>query len=306
MKGSMQARTGIGLAAAVALVVLIAVPRAQQQQQQQQKEQQQQEKQPQEKKTPEPKPVVPLSASTVATHPDAYYGEPVSITAAVEKSLSPTAFSVDQDTTKTAGEDVLVVAPRLNNPVETNGYVTVLGELVKFDPAKIDAMKDFTVDLPSEVAAKYAGRPVVLAKSVINAAGVDLAMRLPPPMTPQEEQLQKLMKQIGPAFAQLRTGVTESKTDSAKEHADVLQQAFADTESFWKDRKKADAAGWAQDARKHAASIEKAAEAGNWDEAKKAAGDLGQQCQSCHREYRERFDDGSFRIKTPEKPKGGN
>jgi len=35
------------------------------------------------------------------------------------------------------------------------------------------------------------------------------------------------------------------------------------------------------------------------------AGTLGQSCQSCHAAYRERFDDGSYRIKEPPKP-GGN
>ena len=53
--------------------------------------------------------------------------------AIVDQTLSPVAFSVDQDKTKSTGKDVLVLAPRLNEPVELNTYVTVIGEVVKFD-----------------------------------------------------------------------------------------------------------------------------------------------------------------------------
>jgi cytochrome c556 len=304
MKGPMQARHAGMLAAGVSIVALsLAVPRAQQNPPKPQQNQQREKAQ----EKPEPKPVVPLAASTVAAHPDKYYGEPVSITATVDQALGATAFAVDQDATKQGVNDVLVLAPRLNKPVAPNTYITVLGELVKFDPANASAeLKELSAALPADVAAKYAGRPVVLAKSVINNEGIDLAMRLPPPMTPQEEAFQKIMKRVGPAFAELRTGVTESKADAAVEHAAALKEAFGDTESFFKGRDKSDAVNWAQTARKHAETIQKAAEAGKWDEAKKAAGELGQQCQSCHGEYRERFDDGSFRIKMPEKPKSGH
>ncbi|MGE5242875.1 MAG: hypothetical protein ACM3SQ_01425 [Betaproteobacteria bacterium] len=301
MHAPQRARHGLMLAAAVsALIASFAALHAQQTPNQPAKP----PEKAQEAK-PEPKPVVPLAASTVASHPDAYYGAPVSITAAVNQTLSSTAFSLTEPTVKTPGQDVLVIAPRLNSPLTPNGYVTVLGQLVKFDQAKIASeMKDYKIDLAPEVAAKYAGRPVVLAKSVITPTGVDLAMRLPPPMTPQEEAYQKIMKRIGPAFAELRRSVTESNGDAAKEHAAALTDAFADTQAFWKSRNRPDAINWAQDARKQTESIEKDAAAGKWDDVKKAAGALGQQCQACHGAYRDRFDDGSFRIKTTEKPQG--
>ena len=46
---------------------------------------------------PPQKPLVPLVASTLAAKPDAYYGETVTMMAIVDQTLSPTAFSVDQD-----------------------------------------------------------------------------------------------------------------------------------------------------------------------------------------------------------------
>src|SRR5438477_7193369 len=60
-----------------------------------------------------PKPLVPLAASTLAANPDPYIGEWVTVTAAVEQSLAPLAFSMDQDKTKSTGKEVLVLAPRM-------------------------------------------------------------------------------------------------------------------------------------------------------------------------------------------------
>ena len=86
---------------------------------------------------PAEKPLVPLAASTLASNPEPYYGQVVSVTAAVEQLLSPSAFLVDQDRTKSTGQDILVLAPTLTGVVEPNAYVTVVGELVRFDPAEI-------------------------------------------------------------------------------------------------------------------------------------------------------------------------
>jgi lipocalin len=76
---------------------------------------------------------------------------------------------------------------------------------------------------------------------------------------------------------------------------------------FFKPHAKADAIGWAQDARKAAEAIELSAAAGKWDEVKATTATLGKMCQTCHTAYRERYDDGSFRAKlgpTPPPTKG--
>jgi hypothetical protein len=245
------------------------------------------------------KPYIPLAASTLFDHPDAYYGEPVTVTGAVEQKLSTLAFSVDQDKTKSTGKEVLVLAPRMNEPVEANTYITAIGEAVKFDPDEIaKKSKDIKLDLPPDVIAKYRGKPAILATAVINQAGVDVAKRLPPPMTAEEQALQKLMLQIGPANTALRAALDKTESKVVQDNVQVLKQAFTQTEAFWKARGKADAVKWAQDARAHAESIDRAVVSGKWDEVKTEAGSLAQQCASCHGTYRERFDDGQFRIKT--------
>jgi cytochrome c556 len=225
------------------------------------------------------------------------------MTAAVEQILSRSAFTVDQRTVpgskpKRTGQEVLVLAPTLQSAVDLNAYVTVFGEVVRFDPAEITRKaKDYKLDLAPDVVEKYRGRPAVLATAVINAAMVDLAKRLPPPLNAEEETYSKMMKRVGPAFAALRTAVTASSAETTAQNAAVLKQAFTETEAFWKTKGKADALKWAQDARKEVESIEHGAAAGTWDPVKASAATLGQACQTCHAAYRERFDDGSYRIK---------
>jgi len=248
------------------------------------------------------KPLVPVVASTLAAKPDAYYGENVTVMATVDQTLSSIAFSMDQDKTKSTDQGILVLAPRLNEPVEVNSYVTVIGEVVKFDPADAK-VKDRLAGLAPDAIAKFTGKPAIVATSVINAAMNDVARRLPPKMTPEEEAFQKVMQKVGAANGAMRGIIEKSDAAGAKEQATALKAAFVATEAFFKPHGKADAMGWAQDARKAAEAIDVAAAAGKWDEVKSTAGSMGKMCQTCHTAYRERFDDGAFRVKLgPAKP----
>jgi cytochrome c556 len=245
-----------------------------------------------------PKPLVPLAASTLAANPDPYIGEWVTVTAAVEQTLGPLAFSLDQDKTKSTGKEVLVLAPRMNSPVELNTYVTVIGEVVRFDPDEITKKsKDYKVDLPADAMARYKGKPALLATAVVNSAGLDVAKKPLPPVTADDEVLTKIMKQVGPANTALRGDIDKMDVNLTKEHAAALKQAFTEAETFWKSKGKPNALQWAQEARKAAEGIDQAAAAGNWDGVKTAATTLGQQCGACHTVYRERLEDGSYRVK---------
>jgi cytochrome c556 len=244
------------------------------------------------------KPLVPVAASTLADHPDTYYGENVTMSGAVEQTLAPLTFSVDQDKTKSTGKEVLVIAPRLSGAVEANTYVTVIGEVVRFDPEEVaKKAKEYKMELPADAAAKYKGHPVIFATAVINTAGVDLAKKPLPPVTADDELLTKIMKQVGPANTALRTDIEKMDVKLTKEHAAVLKQAFTQTEAFWKSKAKTDAIQWAAEARKHAEALDVAATSGNWEGVKASAGTLGQQCGACHGVYRERLEDGSYRLK---------
>src|SRR4029079_4158815 len=120
-------------------------------------------------------------------NPDQYVGEYVSLTATVEQALTKSTFSVDQDKNKADKENLIVATP-LRRSVSPNAYVTVLGELVKFDPDEIKKKtKNYTLDLSPDLIAKYKGKPAIVATAVVvNSTGVDIAKVLPPPITPEE------------------------------------------------------------------------------------------------------------------------
>ena len=250
---------------------------------------------------PQPQPVVPIAVTVLATTPDKFIGSSVSLTAAVQQRYGATAFSIDQNRT-TSGPDLLVLAPVLTGPVEPNAYVTVIGEVIRFDLATAAAkMKDAMPPLSADVVEKYRGKPAIIATSVINNAMTDLAKRLPPPMTPEEEALSKLMKQIGPGFNALRQGVTAANAEEVRTQATILNKAFTEAAAFWKKQPHPDAIQWTEDARRESDAIATAAAKNDMDAVKAAVPKLQSACGSCHGSYRERLDDGTYRYKQPAK-----
>lgn len=245
-----------------------------------------------------PRPTLPAVATSIADRPEAFYGQLVTVYATVEKQLTPTAFTLDQDKAKSTGKEVIVLAPRLHDKVAPNTYVTVIGEVVRPDAGEIaKRAKTSAAGLPADVLAANPGRPVIIATSVITGELNDLAKFIPPPMTPEETVLDKAMKGVGPANGALRKGIDASNVELVKTNTAVLAKAFAETEEFWKKKGVAEAVKIAQTARAAVDGVEKAVAAGNWNDAKTHNTTLGQQCQSCHGTYRERLEDGSFAVK---------
>ena len=242
---------------------------------------------------------MPVAASSVAANPDLYVGEYVTMTGAVEANLSKTSFSVDQDKTKSTGKDVLVLAPNLQKSADANGYVTVIGQLIKFDPAEVATkLKDYKIDLSPEDQAKFKGKPVVLATAVINTAGIDIAKKPIPPMSADDLTLQKIMTRLPPAQAALRKALDGSSVELTKEQATILKTSFTEIEGFFKAKGNEEATKWAADGKRHADSILMNVANTNFDAAKTSVTPLGATCASCHGKYRERMEDGTFRIKT--------
>lgn len=245
------------------------------------------------------RPLVPMTASTIAREPAAHIGENVSMMAAVETVLSKTIFTVDQDKTKSTGHEVIVIAPTLQETPDPNVYLTVQGEVIRFDPAEIaKKARNYTVDLPPDVVEKYRGKPAVLATVVVTPALVDLAKRPIPPPTPAEVAMSGAMKTINSAMGVVRAGLEKPDAAQLKEQAAALKKAFTETEAIFKTRGAATAITWAGEAVKFATAMEAAVAAGKWDEVKAAAGGIQPLCAQCHGEHRERMDDGSYRIKS--------
>ena len=126
----------------------------------------------------------PVATNTIRQNPDAYYGKPVTVTAAIEAVLSKTAFVLDQrravsaTAVKAVGQPLLVIAPTLNALLDPKHYLMVRGQVVKFEPDAIARLvPEYTLDLPPEAGRKYLGQPVLLATAVIDSTYKDLAKK---------------------------------------------------------------------------------------------------------------------------------
>jgi hypothetical protein len=246
-----------------------------------------------------PKPLVPVAASSVAANPDTYVNEYVTMTGAVEANLTKTAFSVDQDKAKSTGKEVLVLAPSLQKQADQNGYVTVIGQLIKFDEKEVAAkLKDYKLDLSPADLEKFKGKPVVLATAVINTAGIDIAKKPIPPMTTDDLALQKIMTKLPAAQGAVRKSLDSKDAAGAKEQATLLKDSFTQIEAFFKTKNNEEAMKWAGEGKSHADSILVNLGMNNIEGAKTSITPLGGTCASCHGKYRERMEDGTFRIKT--------
>ena len=242
--------------------------------------------------------MVPMTAATVLRSPAAHMGEKVSMMATVEAVLTKTTFTVDQDKTKSTGNDLLVVAPALATAPDLNTYVTVQGEVMMFDPAEIARKAaGYSLDLPADLVEKFRGKPVVLATAVVTTGLVDLAKKPIAPMTPEELMFKGWMTSINAAFPAMRAGLDPPNATAVKEQAAILKKTFGDVETFFKLRNTADAMKFAVDFQQMAVAVDASAAAGKWDEAKATATTLQGLCASCHGAHRDRMDDGSYRIR---------
>jgi len=247
---------------------------------------------------------VPLATNTILRNPDAYYGKQVTVSAGVDQMLSQTAFLVDQwkmtgpNEVKPVGSPMLVVAPYLTGTLDHRNYLLVRGELLKFDTAAIARVAaEYKIDLGPELWAKYQGRPMLLAASVINSTYAELAKKPILPPTPNELALSDAMKTINPAFAELKAALENSQSNLVVVNAAKLKPSFAQTETIWDTVGQSSAGQFARDAQEYLASIERDAINGSWDRVKFTAGKLNQVCANCHNTFRDRADDGTFRMK---------
>jgi cytochrome c556 len=245
----------------------------------------------------------PVATNTIVDAPDQYFGKLVTITAGVERMVSKTTFLMDQrkmagpTAVQGVGKPILVIAPYLTSSLDAKTYFLVRGQIVKFDPSALAAVApDYVLDLPADIGAKYLGQPVLVASSVLNSTYAELARKPIAPPTQADVALTSAMKTIAPAFAALRAAAQESKADAVKTNLAAIGSAFAQTEAVLGEMKHA-ALAPARDARAHVTSIETALQAGNWEAVQSSATALNQTCQSCHTAFRERQDDGTFRIK---------
>lgn len=239
-----------------------------------------------------------MTAASITAQTDRYLGQVVAVYATVETAISKTAFSIDQDPKRATMNDVLVIAPNLSSHAKQGEYVTVIGEVMRFEAATLAAKaRGYTLDLPPDAINRYRGRPMVLATSVVDRTMEDLAKFVPPPLTPEETAFDAVMKQVNPTFGDLRKGLEASDAALVQEHGTKLRNLFAETRAFFARRSTADAQGWAGDAVALVEAVTRGAAANDWTAAKEAASKIQPLCAQCHNAHRERLEDGSYRVK---------
>lgn len=240
---------------------------------------------------------IPTSAASIILDPAKYIGRPVTITASVARQISPTIFVVTQNRNPAQGE-ILVIAPALQKAAASNAYVTVIGELVALDSADLaKRYANYKFDAPADVVAKFSGKPTIIATAIVGSDFSDLTKKPAGPMTPDDEKLSAIMKQISPASAALRTAAGESNAAVVKARAAELKKLFTETQAVFKNRSIMTALLYSADAIKQVEAADAAATAGNWADVTTATTSLTAACTTCHNSHRERQDDGTFRLK---------
>jgi cytochrome c556 len=142
------------------------------------------------------------------------------------------------------------------------------------------------------------------------ASAITIVAQQSPPVRPAREglttsrtwtddDLDKIMKQVGTGAANLRKLIDAKEAPAAEAQADTLEYYFDETEAFFDARKLADAEQWAEDASDHANQIEDAVEDNDFVKAAEHLKLLMAACQTCHTKYRERLADGAYQIKKP-------
>lgn len=249
----------------------------------------------------------PVATNTILAAPDAYVGKTITVSAGVEQILSPSVFLVDQriaigtSEVKAAGKPLLVLAPYLRAPLDETsrqGYLLVRGEIIRFDKAKIGMVPaGFDPGLSPEVLAQYHGQPVLVATLVLDSTYAVLGRKPPPPPTPEEIALTAAMKVIASNSAALRTATQEADSAAIAPAVAALAPAFSRVEAIFDDLGQSPAAQLARDAREGAVGTGRAVTAGDWNAAKASATAMNATCGACHGAYRDRQEDGTFRLR---------
>ncbi len=104
-------------------------------------------------------------------NPSLYYNQVIAVPAEVENIVGPNAFTLDEEQLLGAN-DLLVLVPNPQRPVEEGGKVVVTGVLRQFVVADLDRDYDLTwdLDLQRQLEVEYANRPVLIAQSVYPSA----------------------------------------------------------------------------------------------------------------------------------------
>lgn len=132
---------------------------------------------------------------------------------------------------------------------------------------------------------------LALTLSVFSLAAVHAADAL------DEKAFQKHMKAVGKTAKAFKANFESKNAAALEKDGAATAEAYKGMAAFFKARKNDDAAKWSDDAATGASGAAVAAKAGDWDKVKAEWNAVGKNCKACHDKYREKLDDGSYKIK---------
>ena len=184
------------------------------------------------------------------------------------------------------------------NPFE---HVACVGRLLTTIYQGTENSSDTTRDAAAAVAAALGAKhlewdvgPLVAAYTAMVAKATGRA----PDWSTDDLALQKIMTKLPPAQGAVRKTLDSKDAAGAKEQATILKDSFTQIEAFFKTKNNPEALKWATEGKNHADAILLNLGLNNIEAAKTSITPLGGTCASCHGKYRERMDDGTFRLKT--------
>jgi cytochrome c556 len=145
----------------------------------------------------------------------------------------------------------------------------------------------------------YAGA-ALLAVSAAVVVGAQTKVTTP-------EELNKVMKKVGPAMQATQKAVGAGSFDEVKTQLATVKQGVLDSQQFWVEHKRDDALKFNKDTLAKLDAFEKVVSAEKVDAAAAAASlkEVGAACRSCHQVYRAQDADNNYIIKPGSLGPGG-
>ena len=132
---------------------------------------------------------------------------------------------------------------------------------------------------------------LALALSVVSLTTVRAAEAV------DEKAFQKHMKAVGKLTKGFKANFEAKNAAAVEKDSAAVAESYKAMAGFFKARKNDDAVKWSDDSAAGAAGAAAAAKAGDWDQVKSQWGAVGKNCKACHEKYREKLEDGSYKIK---------
>ncbi len=112
-----------------------------------------------------------------------------------------------------------------------------------------------------------------------------------------EKQFQKLMKETGDIAKRMKPGIDGKDSAQVSKDGARLEEINKQMVAFWQLKKVEKAVKFSEESAASAKLVASSAREQDWEKVKASLQGVMKNCKACHETYREKLDDGSYRIK---------